>query len=436
MALPILPNPSNFLAVALVINRSRDGPRFVFHYPPHVSPTRLRNGNADDGEELDDEVDVLLERAAQLSGLEAAGPSVPKPAELLQWNQDDHLVTESGSQIVPWEHVAGFPTRDLSMILTPARSYHKKLFQLSLDPLYCASCPIYVPEDGVWKRRTKKRKRSKSVRRDDDLGPTDTDGAAQSGDPDPPEDGTAEEPDAAKPTHNPEDAGDKRSSMTMFNLVFILHPKKHEAQDLIDIMFVHIIKKVNKALKYCQQRSDFVWKESKKILALKDKGREDSKCPRYDYCSYGRITRQNSHGLPLRVSLEMKMSDLWDEILSTSSLAASMQDIYDAVSQNKIAALQLDTPAGTVTHSVQIPIPFYVSDLPQEGEGDPQGLWITTANTFVSDEATEGAGYLDKNFALLLMDDEKKITAELQTDPDETTLSMIEFVRHCKATLS
>lgn len=130
------------------------------------------------------------------------------------------------------------------------------------------------------------------------------------------------------------------------------------------------------------------------------------------------------------------MSTLWDEILSTSSLAASMQDIYDAVSQNKIAALQLDTAEGPVTHSVQIPIPFYISDIPQDSDVDPQGLWITTSNTFVGDDVLDGLGYLDKNFALLLMDDEKRIIAELQTDPDETTLSMIEFVRRCKATLS
>lgn len=130
------------------------------------------------------------------------------------------------------------------------------------------------------------------------------------------------------------------------------------------------------------------------------------------------------------------MSSLWDEILSTSSLAASMQDIYDAVSQNKIAALELDTAEGMVTHSVQIPIPFHVSDLPQEGDEGQPGLWLTTASSLMTDEAAETPGFLDKNFALLLMMDEKRVTAELQSDPDETTLAMIEFVRHCKPTLS
>lgn len=136
------------------------------------------------------------------------------------------------------------------------------------------------------------------------------------------------------------------------------------------------------------------------------------------------------------VFAEQKMSLLWEEILQASTLAASMQEIYDAVSQNRIAGLQLDTAEGMITHFVQIPIPFYVSDLPQEGEGDQCGLWMTTANSFAPEDDIDEPGYLDRNFALLLLADEKKITAELQSDPDGTTVSMVEFVRHCKPTLS
>lgn len=133
---------------------------------------------------------------------------------------------------------------------------------------------------------------------------------------------------------------------------------------------------------------------------------------------------------------ETKMSTLWREILDVSSLAASMQDVYEAVSHNKIAALQLDTAEGTVTHSVQIPVPFYLTDLPPDDESGSKGLWITTANSFVEDDSLNDPGFLDKNFALLLMTDEKKIIAELQADPDETTAGMIEFVRLSKPTMS
>lgn len=131
------------------------------------------------------------------------------------------------------------------------------------------------------------------------------------------------------------------------------------------------------------------------------------------------------------------MSTLWREVLEVSSLAASMQDIYEAVSHNKIAALQLETAEGAVTHSVQIPAPFCLADLPADNEpGGSRGLWITTAHSFVAEENIDDPSFLDKNFALLLLSDEKKIVAELQADTDDTTAAMVEFVRLSRPTLS
>ncbi|KAF3762283.1 hypothetical protein M406DRAFT_46827, partial [Cryphonectria parasitica EP155] len=410
MALPVLPNSSNFLGVALVINRNRDGPRFVFHYPPHIVPVAERRS-----EEGADEDDILLDKvAAATDGLTPYNLNI---SDLISWNQDDHIITDGGTQIVPWEHVAGFPTKDLESILTPARAYHKTLFQISLDPLYFVSYPIHKPENGIWKKKKSKKKQEKSKHEDADANPRKDDeqispndegeGGGGGG-----EANDKEEGDAAHDTTAGEETEDKISNMTMFNLVFILNPKKHEARDLIDTMYTNIIRKVNKAYKYVQQRSDFVWKESKKILLLKDKAREERR----------------------------KMSQLWEEILQSSSLAASMQDLYEAISHNKIAALQLETGEGTITHSVQIPVPFHIADLPPvDREEDSRGLWITTANSFVGDhnnDALDESQYLDRNFALLLMGDDKKIISELSADPDETTLSMIEFVRHSKPIIS
>lgn len=427
MALPVLPNASNFLGVALVINRNRDGPRFVFHYPPHIVPVADRRNEETDDDAAED--DVHLEKdAGPTDGLTPYNVNI---SDFMSWDQDDHIITDSGTQIVPWEHVAGFPTKDLESILTPARAYHKTLFQISLDPLYFVSYPIHKPANGIWKKRKSKKKQqqqqdkakqdaSDAQKKDEDqLSPND-DGAETVG-----QNGEAhmaseadnvqvkdmaEKATADKHPAAPDETEDKISNMTMFNLVFILNPRKHEAKDLIDTMYINIIRKVNKAYKYVQQHSDFVWKESKKILQLKDKAREDKR----------------------------KMSQLWEQILQNSSLAASMQDLYDTISSNKIAALQLETGEGTITHSVQIPIPFHIADLPpQDREEDSRGLWITTANSFVGDDdALEEPHHLDKNFALLLMDDDKKIISELSSDPDETTQWMVEFVRQSKPIIS
>ncbi|KAH0498787.1 hypothetical protein TgHK011_006025 [Trichoderma gracile] len=379
-------NDENFLAVALVINRSRDGPAFVFHYPSHVPA--LTNGH--EKSDVIDVEDILFEQISPPSGAENG----PEPAEDGSV-RDDHYTTEAGVQVVPWEHVAGFPARDLAYILTPARPYHKKIFQLSLDPLLCISYPIHVPENGKWK---KTKKANKDV--DDDIAPDE---------PNPPRTSKTESnPKEAKDGKRDESDEDKRSSMTMFNLVFFLDPKRHEAKELVDSLFSNIVKKVNKAYQYSQQHSEFVWKESKRILAAKEKAREDKK----------------------------KMSALWKELIQNSSLAASMCEVYNAISQNRIATLHLDTVDGILTPSVQIPVPFFVADLPAEDDERHRGLWLTTSNAFLSQDALEEPGFLDRNFALLLMDDEKKIIAELQNDRDPTTLSMIEFVRLAKPTVS
>ncbi|XXG98697.1 hypothetical protein Hte_005026 [Hypoxylon texense] len=409
MASPILPNTSNFLGVALVVNRLRDGPLFVFHYPPRIlQPFPSPSRNSTPRDELDDD-DELLNQVSH-PPFEAPSGSLPKSVDLQNWNHDDHLETDSGSQIVPWEHVAGYPTRDLESLLTPNRAFHKKLYHVSLEQLCFASYPIYVPENGIW------RKKKKQPKYQPPKSPENGDAASKYGDStilasDVPQIETkdmAEDATTTTTANPPDEADEKKSGMTMFNLVFILNPKKHEAKELAENLYLHIIKKINKAYKYSQQRSDFVWKESKRILALKDKGRE----------------------------AKTTMSTLWREILDVSSLAASMQDVYEAVSHNKIAALQLDTAEGTVTHSVQIPVPFYLTDLPPDDESGSKGLWITTANSFVEDDSLNDPSFLDKNFALLLMTDEKKIIAELQADPDETTAAMIEFVRLSKPTMS
>ena len=280
MALPVLPNTCNFMGVALVINRSRDGPRFVFHYPPRPQTAQGPCENPDGGDEGDEDDDIVIGRRFSQNdtgfGYDASGSSILHDERMAQWNYEDHLFLDNGAQLVPWERVVGYPTKDLENILTPNRAYHKKLFQVSLDNIYCVSYPIYVPENGVWKKKKKKKKQEAERHRDssvilneDEPATTlDTDAGAKSSEGGAPEEEAPQEK---------EEKEEKKASMTMFNLVFFLRPKKHEVKDLVDIMYTHIIKKVNKAYKYCQERSDFVWKESKKILALKDKGREDSK---------------------------------------------------------------------------------------------------------------------------------------------------------------
>lgn len=250
-------NGDAVLAVALVINRSRDGPAFVYHYPPRVS-LYDENVQPPDASELED---VVLERLSLPASREAVGQARINRAH------DDHLTTESGFQIVPWEHFVGFPTYDLASILTPKLCYHKKLFQLSLDPVHCVCCPIHVPENGRWKRPKKVERPKMSKTPDDRSATPDADGVTRK---------QGKHPKDTDPIKGEKDE-EKRSSMTMFNIVFFVNPKHCQVREIIALLYSNVIKKINKAYKYSQQHSDFIWKESKRILAAKDKGREESK---------------------------------------------------------------------------------------------------------------------------------------------------------------
>ncbi len=150
---------SGLVAIALII-RSRDGPRFVFHYPPRPS-TEASQEERLYGTELDkseSEDSSLEEAGSEESDLEDGGYSIPRHRKVekedkpkqknhvaeLDLEGDDHYDKPSGEHVVPWEHLFEFDTTDLESILTPSRAYHKKKFEMSLDPLIFVTYPIHI----------------------------------------------------------------------------------------------------------------------------------------------------------------------------------------------------------------------------------------------------------------------------------------------------
>jgi len=277
----VIPPDACLVAVALVI-RSRDGPRFVFHYPPRPD-TKVRRRKPLYGTELDlsgdddssddafpDDDDDLEDIGFKLhQDLEKLDLGKSKSRRLDPWDGDHHYSTPDGQLVVPWEHLFEFETRDLESILTPARPYHKKRFQLTLDPLTYLAYPIHIREDGQWrkKRREKKQKRlmTDSMTSDRTLHGETLD-----------------------------------RGMTMFNVVFITNPDRREKDTRNLDIYDHVARKINKALKYAQAQDDYVWKESEMILGMKERARED----------------------------RLPMSSLWNQILDNSTLARALQEIY------------------------------------------------------------------------------------------------------------
>jgi hypothetical protein len=282
----LLTTSSGLIAVVLVI-KSRYGPKFVFHYPPRPTTqppqrearygTELDQSEIEemsqeeeeggDDSDLEDGVYQLHQSIGKLDLVDTASTK-SKTRQIDPLEGDDHYDLPSGEQIVPWEHLGEFSTKDLESILTPSRAFHKKKFELSLDPLYFVSYPIHVREDGLWKKKKPKKPKKSKPTSEADGGS----GDGQSVDSERKDDSGNGK--AKTDGENSED-GDDHGGMTMFNAVFVLNvPKDEEDERILDI-YEHVIKKFNKALKHAQAQSNYVWKESEMILSMKEKARED-----------------------------------------------------------------------------------------------------------------------------------------------------------------
>ncbi|KAN0117279.1 Nitrogen Permease regulator of amino acid transport activity 3 domain containing protein [Hyaloscypha variabilis] len=405
---------SGLVAVALII-RSRDGPRFVFHYPPRPSTEasqgeRLYGTELDESESKDSSLD---ETGSDESDLEDGGYSLPRPKHLdkedkpkqknhvaeLNLEGDDHYDKPNGEHVVPWEHLFEFDTTDLESILTPSRAYHKKKFEMSLDPLIFVTYPIHIREDGLWKKKKPKKAKKSSKIEGSEAG-------AGSGETKFIEEEMKDVILDPKRGDASED-GDDHGGMTMFNIVFILNPRKDQAREKIKDIYEHVIKKFNKALKHAQASANYVWKESEMMLLMKEKAKEERR----------------------------PMSWLWNEILIKSTLAAAIRDVYHAISVDKIATVRFATKP-PLDLSLQVPIPNFLMSLPTSTEKAMPGLLVTTANPLINEEGNEDPTHLNKHFALLLLDNESKIVAEIQADDTDLSEPLIECIRLCKPTLS
>lgn len=304
---------SSLLGVALII-RSKEGPRFVFHYPPHLTNKECREGprygteldpttpdTSDDEGHSDD--DDLEDDAIQINNR-----LLKKARHVSIWDGDEHFESVDGVQIVPWEHLDAFRIQDLASILTPARSYHKKCFELTLDPLRFVTYPMHIRDDGQWKKK-KKPKKAKS--RKQAASGTESGAANGSVEVESAEELPREvengEPDIKESNHKTAEGGEGGSEngaddggMTMFNLVFILNPDRLEAPAEVADIFEHVAKDINKALRYAQNYSNYVWKESDKILTMKDKAREKSICiKRFNICRSADNEHRTSNEKPM-----------------------------------------------------------------------------------------------------------------------------------------
>ncbi|OGE48362.1 hypothetical protein PENARI_c029G09691 [Penicillium arizonense] len=332
----------------------------------------------------------------------------------------------------PWESLLGVPGSVWEKLLSPSRSWHKRRFEIGINDLALIGWPVFVREDGTWRKQ--RRKKKKKPRADWEGGEL---GHNEHG-----EDGHGDErfvtsPDLGasvasiaesltSPTGSKRDSASGKSGkmgdggpldpedkdhMTMFNVVFVVDPPLLEYSMRVKEIYENIIKKFAKALKWEQARNDYVWKESQHILQVRRRAREN---------------KTSTH-------------NLYSELISQSSLARAMYTVYSSISASKIASISLSPDV-----SISLQIPPLTSTPYVSGPADKSypGLWLTTSDsaTPVDDPGADGNNtphqVLAKHFALLLLDSEAAIIKDVEASGGALAPALAHYIRCSKPTKS
>jgi hypothetical protein len=471
------PNPC--LVAILLVTKTRDGPRLVFHYPPVPSSTsssKKRDPNwygptgnhTDDSDSADsdwssgsdvrahsdDEEGSRSSRAGSKgsnktsatrgSGKYDAGGSLrsskARSAPGLSREELDEGVLEDegvnhgdvGNPDVDrkpkeqfrseWEHILGFSAESLSTLLTPNRIFNKRKFEVGLDPLVFVGAPMFVREDGRWQKRRRRPKKTELDVVEEEGEKAAVDGHEHDGDSinlsrassiidlhQVPgfESGyghgmmSGAASDAGSDAKSTSSTGSDKD-MTMFNLVFVLNPPQLEHHLRVDEMYNYVAKKLAMKLKERQAESHFVSKEARLIQSLKEKGKE----------------------------LHAPISSLWPKILSTSVLATALAEVYDKISANHIAHVNLG--AGSEP-SFQILQAVSTQAIPSATEPQMPGLWLTTATVIDDDDAETD---MSPHSALLLLQDDDSLLKEVEGDKNSGSELLSYIIRHLTPTKS
>ncbi|KAF1817510.1 hypothetical protein P152DRAFT_469933 [Eremomyces bilateralis CBS 781.70] len=333
------------------------------------------------------------------------------------------------------DQVLGYPTNELARLLCPGRiAYNKKRFEIGLDEIAFLGAPMFVRDDGRWKK-TKKRK--KDSKRDGKACRDESEANGVSEDQNLDDDPNAETGERAlhsliqsreleyvegfepayghglisgTPSAAPSEVGSEDKSttsnsgdeMTMFNLVFVLNPPSLEHQLRLEEMYDNVVKKFAKSLKYLQAQHNYVWAESQKILTMQEKGKEN--------------------GTPI--------ASLWPSIIGSSTLARAIATVFEAISSSKIALVNLDK---TLDVNFQIPHAISTPFVPTITEPQIPGLWLTTGSFSDADEADD---ILGPHSALLLLEDSETLLKEIEGDVKELSESLSYFIRNLTPTKS
>lgn len=322
--------PEPWLVAIFLVVQSRAGPRYVFHTPANpdlekqLGPSS-RRGRAVNDSASDEESESSSDEDERPSSVLGATPG-PRQSTA---NTDDNVSTttsaggdsqrppslnsgrtkrrpanseggdspdltasgrgggggngSSSNTGVPWDSVFGLPSDVWEKLLSPSRTWHKRRFEIGINDLAFVGWPVFVRDDGHWRKRKRRKKKKQQQKRvskaseangKDGSQILDFENEATRNDDENSGDENLDQNNDEHGGDDPDTPEADKDSMTMFNVVFVLSPPLLEYSAHLKEMYEHVTKKFSKALKYEQDQSDYVWKESQHILRIKERARE------------------------------------------------------------------------------------------------------------------------------------------------------------------
>lgn len=445
-----LPNPS-LLGILLIIS-THTGPHLVFNYPENLSPDYVQKANKhnrnaysddDDEDEEDEKVSSPTSNDAEYRELQKSQDNgLRYDNDLNEWDTmnfnyymgtkkdlilflDDQeksrklkKVASNASGLIAEEPssptsktIFGIEPAYLCEMLAPPKKMCNSRFELMIDDKVFLGLPIHVYDNGNWRLKKqntfqqgleKSKKKKKKTKENDDEDDEDDEEAPE------------EEP------VNPQ------SNLTMFHLVFIMNPPTIEFNYRIEEMFMYVISRLSLVLRYEQLKNEYVSKQARIIVTLKEKYKND----------------------PVELSKQlMEQSQLYKITLQCFQ-AISTSNIANVVINNKVRSFQI--PIKTEFQSLpELSVPFIpgshlsstvnllgTSGVSSVGEATRYGQSKTVEgdkNNDDLDDTTNVASDDLIHFALLLLDDPEEIIKDIKTEPTST---LANFIRTIKPTES
>lgn len=323
----------------------------MFHYPPEPQIPRSSNGeDLVDPDESDGELDLDLNPINGVQQSRTNGHS--ELYSNLNARQDTslgpHKVITASSTIL------GYSEETLQRLLAPGCWSDRTKFEICLNELTFLGHPIYAAQEGRWDKKhtheethaPKKDQRGSTptpkTRAEQDFADMQTTVGITITEPKTP---VQEKRDF---THIPESFDSSQTGgqslatsvnsessisatvvpeqLTMFNIVFVLAaPESPNSSAEVSDVYRHITKKLSKALHYCQNENQYLGIESRKLLTLKAKARQD--------------------GITDAELLSKRM-------VESSELAWALREVYEKISANEIAGIRLNG----MPISLQVPL--------------------------------------------------------------------------------